>query len=169
MSFNRSLTIARATLLLIGFALSSVCAAAEREVTAFVHVNVVPMDRERVLADETVLIDKGIIVAIGSDLVVPSGARVIDGREKFLSPGLADMHSHSDTREEMKVYLANGVTTILNLGGASSEFIDQLMPLVNRGERPGPHVYAALRIDGTPQFGQLVVKTPEEARWAARL
>jgi hypothetical protein len=127
------------------------------------------MDRERVIADQTVLIEKGVVSAIGHDLRVPRSARVIDGRGKFLSPGLADMHSHSDTREEMKVYLANGVTTILNLGGASSDFIDQLMPLLNRGERPGPHVYAALRVDGTPQYGQLVVKTPEEARWAVRL
>lgn len=161
--------IARATTVLIGLALSSLCAAAEPKITAFVHVNVLPMDRERVLSDQTVLIESGIVSTIGRDLRVPRGARVIDGGGKFLSPGLADMHSHSDTREDMKVYLANGVTTILNLGGASSDFIDQLMPLLNVGERPGPHVYAALRVDGTPEYGQLVVKTPTEARWAVRL
>lgn len=161
--------IARAVALLASLALPAVSAAAEPEITAFVHVKVVPMDREHVLDDQTVLIDKGLISAIGRDVRVPRGARIIDGRGKFLSPGLADMHSHSDTREDMKVYLANGVTTVLNLGGASSDFIDQLMPLLNRGERPGPHVYAALRIDGTPDYGQLVVKTPEEARWAVRL
>jgi hypothetical protein len=162
-------TLARAVVLAASLAFSSLCFAAEPEVTAFVHVSVVPMDRDRVLADQTVLIDKGVITAIGREVRVPHGARVIDGSGKFLSPGLADMHSHSDTREDMKVYLANGVTTLLNLGGASSDFVDQLMPLLNRGERPGPHVYAALRIDGTPQYGQLVVKTPKEARWAVRL
>jgi hypothetical protein len=169
MSFRITPSIIRAIAIVATLALSSVSSAAEPDVTAFVHVNVVPMDRERVLADQTVLIGKGVISAIGRDVRVPSGARVIDGRGKFLSPGLADMHSHSDTREDMKVYLANGVTTVLNLGGASSDFVDQLMPLLNRGERPGPHVYAALRIDGTPQYGQFVVKTPEEARWAVRL
>ena len=161
--------IARAVVLAASLTFSSLCIAAAPQVTTFVHVNVVPMDRNRVLADQTVLIDKGVITAIGRDVRVPDGARVIDGTGKYLSPGLADMHSHSDTREDMKVYVANGVTTLLNLGGASSDFIDQLMPLLNRGERPGPHVYAALRIDGTPQYGQLVVKTPEEARWAVRL
>jgi hypothetical protein len=161
--------IVRAIAFAATLALSSVCLAAEPEVTAFVHVNVVPMDRDRVLTDQTVLVNKGLITTIGRDLRVPNGARVIDATGKFLSPGLADMHSHSDTREDMKVYLANGVTTLLNLGGASSDFVDQLMPLLNRGERPGPHVYAALRIDGTPQYGQVVVKTPEEARWAVRL
>ncbi len=79
------------------------------------------------------------------------------------------MHTHSESREDMKVYLANGVTTVLNLGGESSDFVDQRVPLLNRGERPGPHVYLALRIDGTPEYGQLVVKTPEEARSAVRL
>jgi hypothetical protein len=161
--------VARAIVLVTSLVFSSLSFAAGPEITAFVHVSVLPMDRDRVLADQTVLIDKGVVMAIGRDVRVPNDARVIDGTGKFLSPGLADMHSHSDTREDMKVYLANGVTTLLNLGGASSDFVDQLMPLLNRGERPGPHVYAALRIDGTPQYGQFVVKTPEEARWAVRL
>jgi hypothetical protein len=161
--------IARTVALAVSLAFSSLCFAAEPDVTAFVHVNVVPMDRDRVLPDQTVLIDKGVIKAVGRDVPVPKGARVIDGSGKFLSPGLADMHSHSESREDMKVYLANGVTTVLNLGGASSDFIDQRMPLINRGERPGPHVYAALRIDGTPEYGQLVVTTPEGARSAVRL
>ena len=136
---------------------------------AFVHVNVVPMDRERVLPDQTVVVEGSKITSIGRDVTFPAGAHVIDGRGKFLSPGLADMHTHSQSREDMKVYLANGVTTVLNLGGASSDFVDQLVPLLNRGERPGPHVYLALRIDGTPEYGQLVVKTPEEARAVVRL
>jgi len=169
MSIRFVSVIARAVVLAASLACSSLSFASEPEVTAFVHVRVVPMDRERVLADQTVLIDKGVITAIGRDVRIPKDARVIDGSGKFLSPGLADMHSHSDTREDMKVYLANGVTTVLNLGGASSDFVDQLMPLLNRGERPGPHVYAALRIDGTPEYGQLVVKSAEQARWAVRI
>lgn len=169
MPIRFSSLIVHAVTFLASLALSSVCAASEPKITAFTHVNVIPMDRDRVLTDQTVLIDDGVIAAIGREVRVPSGARVIDGEGKFLSPGLADMHTHSDTREDMKVYLANGVTTLLNLGGASSDFIDQLMPLLNRGERPGPHVYAALRIDGTPQYGQFIVKTPQEARWTVRL
>jgi hypothetical protein len=155
--------------LLANLMLSSAVPAAEPAVTAFVHVNVVPMDSERVLRDQTVIVRNGIISEIGSNLALPSGTTLIGGGGKFLLPGLADMHTHSESREDMKVYLANGVTTVLNLGGASSDFIDQRVPSLNRGERPGPHVYVALRIDGTPQFGQFVVKTPEEARWAVRL
>lgn len=161
--------IAQAIICILVLSIAQACRAAAPNVTAFVHVNVVPMDRERLLRDQTVIIRNGIIAAVGRNLVVPAGTNVIDGHGKFLSPGLADMHTHSESREDMKVYLANGVTTVLNLGGASSDFIDQRVPLLNRGERPGPHVYAAFRIDGTSEYGQFVVKTPEEARWAVRL
>jgi hypothetical protein len=155
--------------LLAVFALAACSPAFAAPVTAFLHVNVVPMDREQVLLDQTVVVTGHTISKIGRDLPVPPGARVLDGRGEYLSPGLADMHTHSESREDMKVYLANGVTTVLNLGGASSDFVDQRVPLLNRAERPGPHVYLALRIDGTPEYGQLVVKTPEEARAAVQL
>ncbi len=155
--------------ILAGLIIGAPASAAEGKVTAFVHVNVVPMDRERLLTDQTVIVRDGIISGFGNDLTAPSGAEVIDGRGKFLSPGLADMHTHSESREEMKVYLANGVTSVLHMGGASNEFVGQRVPLLNRGERPGPHVYLAFRIDGTPRYGQFVVKTPDEARWAVRL
>ena len=62
----------------------------------FVDVNVIPMDRERVLSNQTVVIQGEHIVAMGNhdsiDLV-PDAYR-IDGRGKYLIPGLADMHVH---------------------------------------------------------------------------
>jgi len=140
--------------------------------TAFVHVNVVPIDGDspRVLQDETVVIEHGLVAAIGHALAPPPGARIIDGRGRlFLSPGLADMHTHAESSGDMKLYLAYGVTSVLHMGGASSDFMDQRRPLLNTGARPGPHVYAAFRIDGTPEYGQFVVRTPDEARWVTRL
>ena len=157
------------TLAMAALAGSGLASAASSPVIAFVHVNVVSMDREQVLRDQTVLVADGLISGIGRDFPVPAGAHVIDASGEFLSPGLADMHTHSESREDMKVYLANGVTTVLNLGGARSDFVDQRVPLLNRGERPGPHVYLALRIDGTPKYGQLVAKTPDEARSVVQL
>ena len=133
--------------------------------TLFEHVNVVPMDRERVLRDQSVLVEGNTIKAIGPHLPRPRGALVIDGQgHRYLSPGLADMHVHSTTSRDMVLFLATGVTTVLNMGGARSEFVDQVVPALNRGERPGPHVYLSLRVDGTPEYGQLVVTSPEQAR-----
>ena len=133
-------------------------------VTAFVHVNVVPMDRERVLNDQTVVIEGDAIKAIGSHIPVPTGAHVIDGHKTaYLSPGLADMHTHSETKNDLAVYLANGVTTVLQMGGARSGFVDNTVPAVNRGSIPGPHVYASFLVDGSTDYNGFVIKTPAEA------
>src|SRR3712207_555615 len=65
-------------------------------VTAFEHVNVIPMDRERVLRDQTVVVRDGLITEVGDArrVRVPAGALRIDGRGKYLLPGLVDMHTH---------------------------------------------------------------------------
>src|SRR6266513_64505 len=68
----------------------------QNQIIAFVNVNVVPMDSERVIADQTVLVKGGLITAIGpaQKVKVPAAALRIDGRGKYLMPGLADMHVH---------------------------------------------------------------------------
>lgn len=157
-------------LLIIKPAFPQTSAPARPEVTVFVAVNVIPMDRDHVLRNQTVLIEGGKISAIGRSIRIPSGAAVVDGHgTAFLSPGLADMHSHSDNAEDLIVYLGNGVTTILNMGGARSSFVARVRVKVNRGEIPGPHVYVSFRVDGTPQYGEFIVTTPDEALALVRL
>lgn len=153
------------------FASVGTCAETEPEkTTAFVHVNVVPMDRERVLRDQTVLVRGDRIVAIGRNIDAPPAATRIDGHSTaWLSPGLADMHTHSQTKNDLAIYLANGVTTVLNMGGARAGFVDKVVPAVNRGRWPGPHVYTAFLVDGSPNYNGFVVHTAEEARATARL
>ena len=137
---------------------------------AFVHVNVVPLATDGVLPDQTVIVDHGLILAVGKDVQIPAGATVVDGHATaWLAPGLADMHTHSDTRADMAVYLANGVTSVLNMGEASNAFVGRTKPAANRAEIASPHVYTAFRVDGSPRYGSFVVGTPDEARWAARL
>lgn len=144
---------------------SASAAEPEPPATAFVHVNVVPMDQPRVLRDQTVVVADGRITAIGEGVTPPPGARIVDGHgAAYLSPGLADMHTHSDTKRDLAVYLANGVTTVLNMGEASNSFMDQVRPAANRGAIPAPHVYAALVVDGGARYGHLMVTTPAEAR-----
>src|SRR5215472_18199259 len=136
----------------------------------FVHVNVVPMDTNRVLRNQDVLVVDGAIKEIGEGIHAPEGARVIDGHgTDYLSPGLSDMHVHSDTRRDMAVYLANGVTTILNMGHARAGFVDSTRPAVDRGEIPGPHIYLAFMVDGSPQYNEFFVKSADEARAVVQL
>jgi imidazolonepropionase-like amidohydrolase len=135
------------------------------EPTAFIHVNVVPMDRERVLRDQTVVVADGKIVSVGRNVAIPKTAQVIDGHSTaWLSPGLADMHTHSESKQDLAVYLAEGVTTVLQMGGARASFVDNTVPAVNRGAIPGPHVYASFLVDGNTDYNGFVIKTPAQAR-----
>ncbi len=120
--------------------------------TAFVDVAVVPMDRERVLAHQTVLVRHGRIVALGPvrHIAVPAGARRIDGRGKYLMPGLGDMHVHGTAPDRVRLlrYLAHGVTTIRDMYTSINRVETPALAAkraVARGELLGPHIYTAER------------------------
>jgi hypothetical protein len=86
---------------------------------AFVEVSVVPMNSEVVRPGQTVLIDGERITWIGPscEALLPEGTQRIDGRGRFLMPGLADMHCHPTAEEDLLLCLAYGVTTVRNMWG----------------------------------------------------
>ena len=90
----------------------------EEHATAFVDVTVVPMDGERLVPHQTVVVRGTRIADIGpaARLHVPQGAQRIDGRGKHLMPGLADMHSHPVRLIDLLAYVASGVTTVRTMG-----------------------------------------------------
>ncbi|HKY05196.1 MAG TPA: amidohydrolase family protein [Blastocatellia bacterium] len=108
---------------------------------AFIDVNVLPLDEERVLERQTVLVRDGRIIEVGpSSLVkVPGGAFRIEGGGRYLLPGLVDMHAHVNSPHEMPLYLANGVTTVYNLNGRPAHI--RWRDEINRGARVGPVIY----------------------------
>src|SRR3546814_6385262 len=122
------------------------------------------MDRERVIPRTTVIVTDGVIASIGIKAKLPAGTPVIDGKGAWLVPGLADMHNHVTSRDDLTLLLANGVTTMLNMGEATNAFAGRTRIAVNKGAVPGPHIFTALAVDGDPQYGHLVIKTPEDAR-----
>jgi len=149
------------------------------QTTAFVGVNVVPMDRERVLTNQTVIVRDGVIAEIGDakKLKVPKDAVRVDGAGKYLIPGLVDMHTHllSDGDEypdsigpdELRVMVANGVTTVRFMIGTP-----ELLALRSRsakGEIAAPTIWVASpHLTGREQGNNFVVKTEEDARDAVR-
>lgn len=99
-----------------------------QEKYAIKNVSVIPMNKETVLAGQTVLVENGEIKSIGTSAKtkIPAGYTVIDGEGKFLMPGLFDMHAHffneqgehkNTTDLELKMMLANGLTTVRILAG----------------------------------------------------
>jgi imidazolonepropionase-like amidohydrolase len=150
-------------------------------VTAFVGVNVIPMDRERVLKNQTVVVRGGRIAEIGDAAKVkaPKDARVIDGRGKWLLPGLIDMHTHlfsddefpdSLAADELAVMIANGVTTVRLMIGTPEHLV--LRERVAKGELLGPALYVASPQLAGKSYGKIfnghVVTTPDDARRAVR-
>jgi imidazolonepropionase-like amidohydrolase len=133
---------------------------------AFVDVEVVPLDSERVLSDQTVIVDGDRIVAIGpaAKTPAPRGARIIDGRGKYLMPGLMDMHVHLASEADLDLFVARGVTTVRNMWGTPMHLV--LRERVAKGEIVGPTIVTAGPIlDGDPPAhdGSLVVKTEDDA------
>jgi imidazolonepropionase-like amidohydrolase len=82
--------------------------------TAFVDVAVIPMDTERVLPNQTVLVEGGRVTALGpaKQVKVPAGATRIDGQGKYLIPGLGDCHTHIGYGKTSKDKLADTVATV---------------------------------------------------------
>lgn len=139
---------------------------------AFVGVTVLPLDSERVLPGQTVVVRGEKIESLGpvASTPVPAGATRIEGQGRFLMPGLADMHLHlmvgdgtlaSPSGQQLALLLANGVTTARSLGGPPSGLM--LRERVARGELLGP----TLRIAG-PSFHGKSVQGPELARQRVR-
>jgi cytosine/adenosine deaminase-related metal-dependent hydrolase len=82
---------------------------------AFVNVQVIPMNENRVLRNQVVLVEDGRIRAIGADVKIPEDAQRIDGENGYLIPGLIDLHTHL-MHGSPQLFVANGVTTILTAG-----------------------------------------------------
>lgn len=149
------------------------------QTTALVGVNVIPMDRERVLENQTVVVNNGVIAEIGDArrVKIPAGALRIDGKGKYLIPGLADMHTHllSDSDEypdsiapdELRVMVANGVTTVRFMIGTPELLKYRTQSAA--GEIIAPTIFVASpHLTGREQGNNFVVNTPEEAREAVR-
>jgi imidazolonepropionase-like amidohydrolase len=140
---------------------------------AFVGVKVLPMTGgSGVLEDQTVLVDGDRIVALGAAATtpVPEGATRVEGRGRWLMPGLADMHLHlqqgtgtvgDNAGLQMRLLLANGVTTARALGAAPTGL--ELRARVTKGEVLGPR----LLVSG-PSFHGKSVQGPEAARQRVR-
>lgn len=96
--------------------------------------------------DVTVLVAGDRIAAVGpsTEVAVPQGAVIVDGRGRFLVPGLWDMHVHlSKTRgPSLGLFIANGVTGVRDMGGDLDE-LQRWRADIAAGVRVGPRIVMA--------------------------
>lgn len=145
---------------------------------AFTDVSVVDVASGRVLRGQTVLIAGNRIRSVGPSarVRIPAGTQVVEGKDKYLIPGLWDMHVHAASAEgfgsqienRLALLVANGVTGVRN--HHSTAALEQWVRVRNEirsGERVGPRLLlSGPMLDGpTPlRPGAVVVSTPDEVR-----
>lgn len=134
----------------------------------------------------TVLIRGDRIEAVGRDVDVPAGARIIRAEGHALLPGLFDLHTHltasgvpgvrADWGKALKAYLLAGVTSVVEFG-SYPEMFEPMRRLMRTRVVPGPRVHLAARFStpgghgvegGRPDFFTQEVLTPAEARAAMK-
>jgi imidazolonepropionase-like amidohydrolase len=116
---------------------------------AFTHVKLFDADGLQFIPDQTVVVDKGLIVSVGpaASAKVPAGAHLIDGKGKTLVPGLWDCHMHVGDDYTGPQELSLGVTSVRDPGNDDLLTIDRRTRIA-AGKLLFPHVYPSSLIDG---------------------
>lgn len=158
--------LAAAVLMTVALGLRPLAQQPADSTVVFTNVAVLPMDRDTVLRDQTVVIRRGRIAEIGAAAraQVPAGATRVDGRGKFLMPALAEMHAHipagsapdSDIERTLLLYAVNGIGTIRGMLGHPRHLVYR--ERVAKGELFSPRIYTS-----GPSFSGGTAKTPEGA------
>jgi imidazolonepropionase-like amidohydrolase len=167
-SLSRGLRFARLALALTCLAPAPVPA----QITAFTAVTVIDPATGTSRSDQTVVVQGNRISAAGphTTTAVPAGATLVDGRGKFLIPGLWDMHVHTDApggREVLPLYVLNGVTGVRDMAGTWDQ-LTRWRREIRDGSLLGPRIVASgpYLEGGDVPIPHLLARTPEEARAA---
>ena len=124
---------------------------------AIVDITVVEVETGRTIPEQTVVVNAGRIAAIGAakSVQVPAGAQVIDGKGRFLIPGLIDTHVHlgnAPQRDQLAAIgplLAHGVTGVRDAGaGGQDDWLLSLRSRITKGEVLAPRLYVSGMVSG---------------------
>jgi len=161
--FRRTRRLSHCALLALGAAL---CARAQtgstqpggevrRQSVAITDVTVIDVVTGRLQNGVTVVTQGERIAGIGPRVTIPRGAARVNGKGKFLIPGLWDMHSHHQGTgaDCLDLFIAKGVVGTRDMGG-DADFILPLRERVKSGAVLGPEIVAAGPIldDAPPSY-----------------
>jgi hypothetical protein len=136
--------------------------------TYITHVTVIDTKTGNETQDRTVVIsgDRISEVRDSKGIKPPAGTKIVEGRGKYLIPGLWDMHVHGTRFDStLPLYIANGVTGVREMFGPpdANKFRAELAAK----HLIAPHIYLASPIvDGKPPIwpDSITVETADEAR-----
>jgi imidazolonepropionase-like amidohydrolase len=129
----------------------------------FTGASVIPMDRETVLANQTVIVENGRITYVGAPRSAPAGATTVDARGKFLMPAIAEFHAHVPSGQQavhahrtLTLYALAGVATARGMLGAPLHLA--LRDSIAKGQLLGPRLMTS-----GPSFNNNSVTSPAVA------
>jgi imidazolonepropionase-like amidohydrolase len=141
------------------------------------HVTVVDVVDGSILPDMTVEIHGRTIAAVDSAprVRITRGATIVDGRGKYLIPGLWDMHVHLSFPEGaaqifLPLMVANGVLGARDMHSFLAPILS-IKRAVTSGAQIGPRLFVAgTAVDGPNSYlpAARIVRTPDEAKAAVR-
>lgn len=94
-----------------------------RSSVAIVNAYVVPVTGAPV-EHGTVLVEDGVITAVGRDVAVPPGVRTLDAGGRWVLPGLVEAHGHLGVHEEGEGWAGEDVNEMTDPNGAGLRAID---------------------------------------------
>ncbi len=111
---------------------------------AFLHVTVIDVMGGQVRRNYTIVVKGGLIEEMGAAerITLPKEARIVDGTDKFVIPGLWDMHVHVGSNAPLlPLYVANGVTGVRSMAD-SREGVNKFRHQIAEGQIAGPRIIA---------------------------
>src|SRR5215471_16956385 len=75
------------------------------------NINIIDVVNNKIDSNRTIVISKGMIEKITTGSIKPKNQTIINGKDKFIIPGLWDMHTHPNERD-LALFIINGVTGI---------------------------------------------------------
>ncbi len=165
-------------LICIFFFLMLSCSSREKNVQSYlddrqfalVGINIVDVEKQEIIYDQTVLVSDGIIFKIGtrSQISIPSETTIIDAKGLFVIPGLWDMHVHLADKASLKVYLAHGIVGIRDMAAnmyVPSDSVQNWKQNISNKNLIGPEIVCASPLlDGAPSGyeGTIVISDPSD-------
>src|SRR6266478_6091309 len=153
-------------ILLITMPLNSFAAGAKQEsgpatpgVQAWVGARIIDGTGKPAIENATLVIRNGHVEAVGKRVKIPAGAERIDATGKTIIPGLINAHGHLNSDDRLGVYLRDGITTILSLGGDKEFALREFCAKAAPGTVPRLYVAGPIQ-DSSAIPGAVVVTTP---------
>jgi hypothetical protein len=108
---------------------------------AITNVNVLSIDAKSMRPNQTVMIEAGKIVSISQNSEISNNYHVVNGKNKYLIPGLVDSHVHlKKSKNDLLLYVANGITQVAEMTGMEHHF--DYIEEISKGSI-GPGIFVA--------------------------